>query len=102
MKKKRILRGIFGPKRDNNGEWRLLHNELLHSLYRSPNIVRAIESRRLSWARHVARMEEGRNAFKMLTSNSTGNTDLGRPGRRWKGNIRMYILKKWCQYEALD
>ena len=41
---------MFGHKRDENGEWRRLHNEELHSLYRSPNIVRVIKSRRLSWA----------------------------------------------------
>ena len=52
-----ILR-IFGPKRDENGQWRRLHNEELHSLYRSPNIVRVIKSRRLRWAGQVARMEE--------------------------------------------
>ena len=45
---------------DENGEWRRLHNEELHSLYRSPNIVRVIKSRRLRWAGHVARMEEGK------------------------------------------
>ena len=61
----RILRRIFRPKRDENGEWRRLHNEELHSLYRSPNIVRVIKSRRLRWAVHVARMEEGRSAFKI-------------------------------------
>ena len=58
----RILRRIFGPKRDENGECRTLHNEKLHSLHRSPNIVRVIKSRRLRWAGHVARMEEGRSA----------------------------------------
>ena len=68
----RILRRIFGPKRDENGEWRKLHNEELHSLYRSPNILRVIKSRRLRWAGHVARMEEGRSAFKILTGKSTG------------------------------
>ena len=53
----RILRRIFGPKRDEKGECRRLHNEELHSLYRSPNIVRVIKSRRLRWAGPVARME---------------------------------------------
>ena len=58
---------IFGPKRDENKNWRRLHNEELNILYRSPNMVRAIKSKRLRWAGHVARMEEGRSAFKILT-----------------------------------
>ena len=53
----RILRRIFKSKRDVNGDWRGLHNEELHSLYRSPNIVRVIKSRRLRWAGRVARRE---------------------------------------------
>ena len=73
---KRILKPIFGLKRDENGEWRRLHYEELHSLYRSPNIARAIKSRRLRWAGHVVRMEEGRSAFKILTG-----TPIGTP--RW-------------------
>ena len=76
---------IFGPKRDDNGEWRRLHNEELYSLYRSPNIVRVIKSRKLRWTGHVARMEEGRSAFKILT----GMKPLGRPKRRWEDNIRI-------------
>ena len=85
----RILRRIFRPRRDGNGEWRRLHNEELHSLYRSPNIVRVIQSRRLRWAGHVARMEEGRSAFKILTGKPTGKIHSGRPRRRWEDNIRM-------------
>ena len=73
------MRRIFGPKRDENGEWKGLHNEELHSLYRSPNIVRVIKSRRLRWPVHVARMEEGRSAFKILTGKPTGKRHLGRP-----------------------
>ena len=46
----RILKRIFGPKRDANGVWRRLHNEELDSLYHSPNIVRVIKSKRLRWA----------------------------------------------------
>jgi len=59
----RIQRPIFGPRRDENGKWRRLHNEELYSLYRSPNIVRVIK---LRWAGNVVRMEKGRSAFKIL------------------------------------
>ena len=76
--KNRILRRIFGPKRDGNGKWRRLHNEGLHSLYCSPNIVMVIKSRRLRWAGYVTRMDEGRSAFKILTSIHTGKRPLGR------------------------
>ena len=62
---------MFRPKRDKNGEWRRLHNEELHCLYRSSNIVRVNKSRRLRWIGHVAGMEEGRSAFKMLTDTPT-------------------------------
>ena len=64
-------------------------HEELHSLYRSPNIVRVIKSRKLRWAEHVARMEEGRSALKILTGKPTGKRPLGRPMRRWEDNIRM-------------
>ena len=87
----RILRRIFGPKRDENREWRRLHNQELHSFYRSPNIVRVIKSRRFRWAGHVARMKEGRSAFKILTGKPTGKRPLGKPRRRWEDNIRMYL-----------
>ena len=62
------MRRISGRKRDENGEWRRLHNEEFHSFYCSPNILRVIKSRRLRWAGPVARMEEGTGAFKILTS----------------------------------
>jgi hypothetical protein len=55
----RVLRNIFGPKREGDGSWRKLHNDELHSLYASPNIVRVIKSRRMRWAGHVARMGRG-------------------------------------------
>ena len=84
-----IQKRIFGPKRNENGEWRRFHNEELHSLYRSPNIVKMIKSRRLRWTGHVARMEEGRSAFKILTGKPTGKRPLGRPRRRWEDKTKM-------------
>ena len=69
--------------------WRRLHNEELHSLCHSPSIVRVIKSRILRWVGHVARMEEARSAFKILTGKPTGKRALGRPRRRWEDNIRM-------------
>jgi hypothetical protein len=60
----RVLRRIFGPKRDEDVSWRKLHNDELHSLYSSPNIVRLIKSRRMTWAGHVARMGEGRGVYR--------------------------------------
>ena len=74
------LMRVFVPKRGDNGEWRMLRNKVLHNLYRSPNIVRVIKSRRLSWAGHVARMEEGK---------PTGKRPLGSHRRRWEDNIIM-------------
>ena len=59
------------------------------SLYRSPNIIWVIKSRRLRWAGHVARMEEGRSALKIVTGKPTGKRPLGTPRRRWEDNIRM-------------
>jgi hypothetical protein len=85
----RILRRIFGPKRDSNGEWKRLQNEELHSLYRSPNIVSVIKSKRLKWTGHVARMEEGRSTSKLLSAKPTGKIFFRESRRRWEDNIRM-------------
>jgi hypothetical protein len=64
---KRVLRRIFGPGMDEvTGGWRKLHNEEFHNLYSSPSIIRMIKSRRMRWARHVARMGEKRNAYRTL------------------------------------
>jgi hypothetical protein len=58
-----VLRRIFGLKRDEvTGDWRKLHNEKLHNLCSSPNIIRMIMSRKMRWAGHVARMGETRKA----------------------------------------
>ena len=62
----RVLRRVFGPKRDEvTGEWRKLHNEELRGLYSIPNIVRVVKSRRMRWAGHVARMGEGRGVHRV-------------------------------------
>jgi transcription termination factor 2 len=71
------------------GGWRKLHNDELHNLYSSPNIIRMIKSRRMRWAGHVARMGETRNAYRILVGKSEGNRPLGRPRRRWVDNIKM-------------
>jgi hypothetical protein len=73
----RVLRRIFGPKRDEvTGEWRKLHNDELHDLYSSPSIIRIIKSRRIKWAGHVARMGEKRNAYILLVERPEGTRPL--------------------------
>jgi len=62
----RVLRRIFGPKREKDGSWRKLHNDELHDLYSSPNIVKVIKSKRMRWAGHVARMGDGRDVYRFL------------------------------------
>jgi hypothetical protein len=60
----RVLRRIFGPKREEDGSWRKLHNDELHRLYSSPNIVRVIKSRRMRWAGHVACIRGGERCLQ--------------------------------------
>jgi hypothetical protein len=86
---KRVLRKIFGPKREEDGSWRKLHNDELDDLYSLPNIVRVIKSRRMRWAGHVARMGEGRGAYRVLVGRPEGKRQLGRPRRRWEDNIKI-------------
>jgi hypothetical protein len=85
----RVLRRIFGPKREKVvGDCRRLHNEELHNLYTSPNI-RAIKSRKLRWAEHVTRMGEMRNAYSILVGKLVLKRPLRRPRQRWTNNIRV-------------
>jgi hypothetical protein len=85
----RVLRKIFGPKREEDGSWRKLHNDELHSLYSSLNIVRVIKSRRIRWAGRVARMGQGRGVYRVLVGRPEGKRPLGRPRHRWEDNIKM-------------
>jgi hypothetical protein len=80
-----VLRRIFEPKRD----WRKLHNEDLHNLYSSPNIIRIIKSRRMRWAGHEARVREKRNAYRILVGKPEGKRLLGRP------NVGGRVIWKW-------
>jgi hypothetical protein len=93
----RVLRKIFGPKRDEvTGEWRKLHNEELHDLYSSPSIITIMKSRRMRWAGHVARIREKRSAYRLLVGKPGGRTPLERPRRRWVDNIRTDLVEvRW-------
>ncbi|KAJ4447184.1 hypothetical protein ANN_09185 [Periplaneta americana] len=86
----KVLRKIFGARRmklqENEGK---VHNIELHALYSSPVIIRNIKSRRLRWARHVARMGESRNAYRVLVGRTEGKRPLGIPRRRWEDNIKI-------------
>jgi len=76
----RVLRRIFGPKRDEvTGKWRKLHNEKIHYLYFSRNIVRVIKSRKMIRLGHVARNGEKRGVYRVLVGKPEGNRPLGRP-----------------------
>jgi hypothetical protein len=87
----RVLRKIFGPKRDADGSWRKLHNDELHSLYSSPTNARMIKSRRMRWAGHVARMGEGKVFTGFCFGGPKVRDHWGRPRRRWEDNIKMYL-----------
>jgi hypothetical protein len=74
----RVLRRIFGPKRDEvTGGWRELHNEELHDLYSSPSVIRIIKSRMMRWAGHVGKPE--------------GKRPLRRPRCRWVDTINIFL-----------
>jgi hypothetical protein len=88
----RLLRKISGPKKDEmTGDWRKLHNEELHNLYSSPNIIRKIKSGSMRGVGHVTRMWEKRNAYRILVGNPKGKRPLGSPRRRRVDNIKIEL-----------
>jgi hypothetical protein len=95
----RVLRRIFGPKRDEvMGGWRKVHNEDLHNLYSLPSMIRIIMSRKIRWTGHVARMEAKRNANRILVRKPVRKRSLERPRRRWMGNIKMDLIERMGWY----
>ena len=93
----RVLTRIFGPKRVKvTGKRRKLHNEELNGLYCSPNIVRAIKSRRKRWLGHVACMRDGRGMYRVLVGKPEGKRPLRRPWHRWEYNIKMDFQEVGC------
>ena len=97
MFENKVLRRIFGPRRDEvTGDWRRLHIEEINVLYSSPNIVRVIKSRRMRWAGHVARMGEETGVYRVFVGKPEGKRPLGRPSRRWEDNIRMDFQEVGC------
>ena len=90
MFENRVLRRIFGPKRDEvTGERRKLHSEGLNNLYCSPNTVRVIKSRRMRRSVHIARMGERRGVDRVLLGKPEVKRPTGRPRRRWEDNIKL-------------
>jgi hypothetical protein len=98
----RVLRRIFGPKRDEvTGEWRRLHNEELNDLYSSPSIIRVFKSRRMMWAGHVARMGEGRDATGFWWGDLKEGDHLEDPGVDWRIILKR-IFKEWERGHGVD
>ena len=90
MFENRVLRRVFGPKRDEvTGEWRKLHNKELSDLFFLPNIVRVVKSRRIKWEGHVVCLAKGREVYRFMVGKSEGKRPLGRPIRRWEDKIKV-------------
>jgi hypothetical protein len=80
-------------------DWRKLHNEELHNLNSSPNIIRMLKSRRMRWAGQVARMGATRDAYRILVGKPEGRIPLERPRRRLVNNVKMTLREiEWVCY----
>jgi hypothetical protein len=84
-----VVRRIFGPKGQEDGSWRKLHNHELYSPYSSPSVVRVIKSRRMRWAGQVTGTGKERSVCRVLVGRPEGKRPLGRPRHRWKDNIKL-------------
>jgi hypothetical protein len=101
VRENRVLRKIFGPKRDEViGEWRKLHNEELNDLHSSPNNVRVVKSRRMGWTGQVARMGDRSGVYRILVGKSEGKRPFGRTRLRWEDNIKMDLQE--VGFEGMD
>ena len=93
----RVLRRIFGPKRDKvTGEWRKLHNEELNDLYSSLSIFQVIKLRRMGLMRHVVRKGERKGVYRVLVGKPEGKRPHGRTRHRWEENIKMDLQEVRC------
>ena len=102
MFENRVLRRMFGPKRDDvTGIWRKLHKEELNDLYCSSNIVRVIKWRRIRWTGHVARTGDRRGVYRVWWGNLRERDHLGEPGLDGRITIR-WIFIKWDVGYGLD
>jgi hypothetical protein len=85
----RVLRRIFGPRMEEDGSWRRMHNDVLLSLRFPTDVVRVIKSRSMRWDGHVARMGERTGVYRVLVGRTEGKKPVGRPRRRWEDNIKL-------------
>jgi len=99
----RVLRRIFGPKRDEvTGEWRKLHNEELHDLYSSTKYNSGDQIKKIQWAGHVAHMEDRSGAYRALVGKPGGKRPLGRPRHKSEDNIKMDLQEVgWGEWTGL-
>jgi hypothetical protein len=90
-------------KDEVTGDWRKLHNEELHNLYSSPNLIRMIKPKRMKLAGHVARMGEKRNSYRILVGKPEGKRPLRIPRRRWVDNIKIDLREiEWDGMDWID
>ena len=95
MFKNRVLRRIFGPKRDEvTGGWRKLHNEELNDLYCSLNVIWVIKLKIMRLVGHAACMGASTGAYRVLVGKPEGKRPLGGPRHGWEDNTNTN-LRNW-------